>query len=101
MLGIIAVLILPGEEEVMAGSSQRKRKFFLYLLAAFVFGTIACVNTWDLPVYAVLFATVLIVQTILEKRMAPKVEIFVSLSFCLLTVILLYALSYLFYWPFY
>ena len=101
MLGIIAVLVLPGEEEVMAGSSQHRRKFFLYLLAAFVFGTIACVNTWDMPVYALLFTMVLIVQTILEKRMSPRLEIFVSLSFCLLTVILLYALSYLFYWPFY
>src|SRR5947209_14558679 len=70
-------------------------------MTGFIIRTIGCINTWDLPVYAVLFATVLIVQTILEKRMAPKVEIFVSVSFCLLTVILLYALSYLFYWPFY
>jgi len=101
MLGIVAALLLPGGEESITGPAKRRRTFCLYLLAAFVFGTIACVNTWDMPVYAVLFATALIMQTILEKRWAEKLELFVSLAYCLLTVVLLYALGYLFYWPFY
>ncbi len=36
----------------------------LYLLAAFVFGTIACVNTWDMPVYALLLAVALVIRTV-------------------------------------
>src|SRR5436305_15093124 len=100
MLGILAALML-NDNRNLPPDKRRWENVGLYLLAAFVFGTIACVNTWDMPVYAVLFTAVLIVQTILEKRMSPRLEIFVSLSFCLLTVILLYALSYLFYWPFY
>ena len=101
MLGIVAALFLPGGEESMSDAAQRRRTLCLYLLAAFVLGTIACVNTWDMPVYAVLLAAALIIRTILAKRLAAKLEMCIALGFCLVTVGLLYALGYLFYWPFY
>jgi YYY domain-containing protein len=85
---------------VLAGTLGAGRTS-LYFLAAFVFGTIACVNTWDMPVYALLLGVALLLRTMQEKRESPKHELFVALGFCLTMMVLLYGLGYLFYWPFY
>src|SRR5260370_702193 len=69
--------------------------------AAFVFGTIACVNPWDTPVYALILGAVLIIRKLRERRGEPKRELFVSLALTLAVFALLCGLGYLFYWPFY
>ena len=45
-----------------------------YLLAAFVFGTIACINPWDMPVYALLLgvALLLVGGTIADLALAAN-----------------------------
>ncbi len=101
MLGIVAALMLSGGDQIKTTATPRKRNFFLYLLAAFIFGTITCVNTWDMPVYAALLAAVLILQVILTKRQSSRLEMCLSLAFCLATLLIIFGLSYIFYWPFY
>ncbi|MFL5658154.1 MAG: DUF2298 domain-containing protein, partial [Ktedonobacteraceae bacterium] len=101
MLGIAATFILSDGGEAISIGERRWGKLLLYLLAAFVFGTIACVNPWDMPVYALLLALVLIVRTIQEKRQTPKLTMLTSLGICLVTFALLFGLGYLFYLPFY
>ena len=107
MLGIAAAFFLPhGDNDTITVGEQRWEtygRYSLYGLAAFVFGTIACVNTWDMPVYALVLAAVLLIRTIREKRAIPgeRLELWFSLGFSLLTLAVLYGLGYLFYWPFY
>src|ERR1700737_4354010 len=101
MFGLVATLVLPANGEVVSAAERRGGKVLWYLFAAFVFGTIACVNPWDIPVYALILAVVLMVQTIQEKRQAPTLEMFVSLAYTLITVVLLCGLGYLLYFPFY
>lgn len=62
MLGVLLALLLShkGEET----TPRRWERVMIYLLIAFVFGTIACVNPWDMPVYALLLAGVLIIQRV-------------------------------------
>ena len=100
MLGVVATLLLSHSEKSLASSPSYERPV-VYLIAAFVFGTIACVNPWDMPVYAVLLAVVLIVQRVMEKRQERRTELFIALGFRLITVVMLFALGYLFYVPFY
>src|SRR6185312_10818770 len=65
MLGIIAALLLSKKREPTGSIRERRQEsFLLYALVAFIFGTIACVNPWDMPVYASLLILVLIVQRV-------------------------------------
>ncbi len=64
MLGIAAALLLSRSGESTMPGEQRRGKALLYILAAFVFGTIACINPWDMPVYAVILGAVLIIREI-------------------------------------
>ena len=73
----------------------------MYGMAAFVFGTIACVNTWDMPVYALILGAVLLFRTLQEHWQEPIVTKLVSLGFALVTWLVLCGLGYLLYWPFY
>ncbi len=98
MLGILAALLLSGDEKYEPPHGERAP---LYLLAAFIFGTIACVNPWDMPVYAVLLAAVLVIQKLLDRKQRTKVEIVVESGFRLMIAVLLCGLGYLFYLPFY
>lgn len=105
MLGIIATLLLSGSAGNEGKEDQGKKpwseKVSLYLLAAFVFGTIACVNTWDMPVYALLLAVALLIRTVQQRGQKNLFELLISLGLCLVTIVLLCGLGYLFYWPFY
>ncbi|GAC1345766.1 MAG: hypothetical protein NVSMB27_08330 [Ktedonobacteraceae bacterium] len=101
MLGLVAALLLPANQESISVAERRGGNILWYLLAAFVFGTIACVNPWDMPVYALILAVALMVRTIQEHRLAPRLEMFVSLAYTLVTFILLCGLGYLLYFPFF
>jgi YYY domain-containing protein len=104
MLGILAALLLSargvGEESVPSGV-YRRSQMGLYLLAAFVFGTITTVNTWDMPVYALLLAAVLLIRTYQEHGQEAKSELAIALGFRLALIAAIFALGYLFYLPFY
>lgn len=104
MLGILATCLLStGAQSVapLADRVYRRERVLRYLLAAFVFGTITCVNTWDMPVYACLLAVVLVVQCVQELRGSPVSELFVALLYRVGTLLLIYGCGYLFYLPFY
>jgi YYY domain-containing protein len=101
MLGIVGTMLLSGNAKPESPGERRWGNALLYLLAAFVFGTIACVNPWDTPVYALILGAVLIIRKLRERRGEPKRELFVSLVLTLAAFALLCGLGYLFYWPFY
>ena len=101
MLGIVGTMLLSGNAKPEASGEHRWGNILLCLLAAFVFGTIACVNPWDMPVYALILGAVLIIRKLRGRRGEPKRELFVSLALTLAAFALLCGLGYLFYWPFY
>jgi YYY domain-containing protein len=102
MLGIVAMLLRPRPRSLESGTKdERCGNIALYLVAALVFGTIATVNPWDMPVFALLLAMALIVRTLYEKRYAPKLEIALSLGFTVVGIAIICGLGYLLYWPFY
>src|SRR5207253_8382649 len=65
-----AALMLPDNRN-LPPDKRRWENVGLYLLAAFVFGTIACVNTWDMPVYALLLTVVLVIRTVHGWQASP------------------------------
>ncbi len=100
MLGIVAMLLRP-RAQLDEFRDGRFGNITLYLVAAFVFGTIATVNPWDMPVFALLLATALIVRTLYEKRREPKLEKVIALGFTVVGIAIICGLGYLLYWPFY
>jgi YYY domain-containing protein len=104
MLGIVATLLLFDKPTgVVTGETLNRNiaKCMLYGLAAFIFGTIACVNPWDMPVYALLLAVVLLLRTIQVKRGMGKLELSISLAFTPVIFAFVAIGGYLLYWPFY
>lgn len=101
MLGIIATFLLSERPQQADSAATFFQRLPLYLFAAFVFGTIASINPWDMPVYALLLTATLGILTFQEKRQGPKNELFIALVFRLIGVLGLCALGYLFYLPFY
>jgi len=101
MLGIAATLLLTAN--VMDGTKAERRvgNITLYALAAFIFGTIACINPWDMPAYGLILATVLLLRVIYEKWGEPKLELLLAVAFRLVFIVLLCGAGYLLYWPFY
>ncbi|HEV2474196.1 MAG TPA: DUF2298 domain-containing protein, partial [Chthonomonadales bacterium] len=88
MLGIIAALFV--EENVA-----------LYMLAAFVLGTLACINPWDMPVYALLLAVTLLLRRFFATSGQPMRQRLGALSITLVSTVALLLASFLLYWPFY
>ena len=72
-----------------------------YLLAAFVFGTISCVNPWDMPVCALVLGAALLIDAFYVHRGEEPLSRWIALGKRLCVYALLCALSYLFFWPFY
>ena len=101
MLGVVGSFLLSSDKQDGRSGERRPVNVLLYLLAAFTFGTIACVNPWDMPVFALLLGVVLLLRKLQEQRGKPKSELFFSLGFTLLVVVSLCGLGYLFYLPFY
>jgi YYY domain-containing protein len=101
MLGVAATILLTYNMADGTLFERRVGNFSLYALAAFIFGTIACINPWDMPAYGLILATVLLLRVIYEKWGEPKVELLLSLAFRVVFIGLLCGLGYLLYWPFY
>ena len=101
MLGFVGSLLLSNDDRNGGSGERGFGNILLYLFAAFTFGTIACVNPWDMPVYALLLGIALLLRKIQEHRDKPKSELFCSLGFSLILVVSLCGLGYLFYLPFY
>ncbi len=101
MMGVVGSLLLASDGRNSRSEERRSGNILLYLLAAFTFGTIACVNPWDMPVYALLLGIVLLLRTLQEHKGKPKSDLFFSIGFALILVVSLCGLGYLFYLPFY
>ena len=101
MLGVVAMLLLSKTSKELVVTAYRKERWLLYTLAAFTFGTIAVVNPWDIPVYALLLAAALLIGTIYRKRQEPLLELLISLGYTIVGIALICGIGYLCYWPFY
>jgi YYY domain-containing protein len=101
MLGIAATILLSYNTSNGTILERRVGNITLYALAAFVFGTIACINPWDMPAYGLILATVLLLRVIYEKWGEQKVKLLLSLAFRVAFIALLCGVGYLLYWPFY
>jgi YYY domain-containing protein len=101
MLGILATFLLSAQQQPPGSAPTFLKQLPLSLFAAFIFGTIACVNPWDMPVYAVLLTLTLCIVTFQERRQGPKSALFIALLLRLAFVGIVCALGYLFYLPFY
>ncbi len=104
MLGIVSAILVSGESILRNDGARlrlRWRSLPLYALAAFVFGSIVCINPWDMPVYALLMAAALLIRTVVDSSgwsaRARAASVLVSLAI----YTALCGLAYLFYLPFY
>ena len=97
MLGLLAATLLWPQDQ----SVSRYQRLALYALLAFVFGTIACVNPWDIPVYALLLLAVLLVQYVQVHGQEALLERLFGLGYRLLTALVIALVGYLCYFPFY
>nr|MBA2284817.1 hypothetical protein [Ktedonobacteraceae bacterium] len=101
MLGLAVALLLSTSDSSLTPAERRRMFPGLYVLLAFVFGTIACVNPWDMPVYVVVLAAIFVMQKVQETRGSSRREIGIALAFHLVTLALVCGLGYLCYAPFY
>ena len=105
MLGIVAAILVSGESILHNDVGSRLRLNWsslpLYALAAFVFGSLTCINPWDMPVYALLTAAALLIRTVVDSRGWSARARAASVLVALLIYISLCGLAYLFYLPFY
>ncbi len=104
MLGIVSAILVSGESILQTGGTRLRLRWSslpLYALAAFVFGSLACINPWDMPLYALLTAAALLIRTVVDSSgwsaRARAVSVLVSLAI----YAALCGLAYLFYLPFY
>ena len=101
----------PGSPAGIESPASPYERPLLYLFAAFTIGTIACVNPWDMPLYVLLLAAVLVIQRLLFPGRVgiplrgatgeTKLALVMALALRLGMAAAFYALGYLFYWPFY
>ncbi len=104
MLGIVSAILVSGESilhHVDTRLRLRWRSLPLYALAAFIFGSLACINPWDMPLYALLTAAALLLRTIVDSSGWPTRMRAMSALVSLAIYAALCGLAYLFYLPFY
>ncbi|MGH2496154.1 MAG: DUF2298 domain-containing protein [Ktedonobacteraceae bacterium] len=104
MLGIVAAILVAGESILHYDGDRLRLKWSslpLYALAAFIFGSLACINPWDMPVYALLAAAALLIRTIADARGWSARARAMSVLVALAIYAALCGLAYLFYLPFY
>ncbi|HKV59514.1 MAG TPA: DUF2298 domain-containing protein [Ktedonobacteraceae bacterium] len=104
MLGIVAAIMASGESILHHDGDGLRLKWSslpLYALAAFIFGSLACINPWDMPVYALLTAAALLIRTIVDARGWSARAKALSVLVALAIYAALCGLAYLFYLPFY
>jgi YYY domain-containing protein len=101
LIGLIVALLLGRHDEQQFSLGQRIGKIILYVLVAFAFGTVACVNPWDMPVYGLLLGVVMLLRTFWQTRGMQVREQIIAYARSATGFLLLCGLAYLFYWPFY
>jgi YYY domain-containing protein len=97
MLGLLAATLCSPQDR----NISRYQRLALYALLAFVFGTIACVNPWDMPVYALLLFVVLLVEYLQTRGQEAWLERLIGLGYRILTALVIALAGYLCYAPFY
>ncbi|HEY6541927.1 MAG TPA: DUF2298 domain-containing protein, partial [Ktedonobacteraceae bacterium] len=104
MLAIISAMLISGKS-ILRNDGLRLRlnwsSLLLYALAAFIFGTLACINPWDMPVYALLAAAALLIRSVIDSRGWSARRRAASVLASLAIYVALCGLAYLFYLPFY
>lgn len=101
MLGLIASFFLARQARTVVEREKRINRLLFCLLAAFVFGATSCINPWDMPVCAVLLGAGLLIDTFYAQRERPLAQRWYALGEIAGVYLLVCALSYLYYWPFY
>jgi YYY domain-containing protein len=101
LLGLLASFFLEQKAGGVCRREELPGRLLFYLLAAFVFGTIACVNPWDMPVCALVLGAALLIDAFYVHRGEEPLSRWIALGKRLCVYALLCALSYLFFWPFY
>ena len=101
LLGLIASFFLAARVKPVTRREEQLSRPLFYLLAAFIFGTIACVNPWDTPVCALLLGAAMLIETFYTQRGAAPLQRWIAFGKMLCVYLLLCALSYIYYWPFY
>ena len=104
MLSIVAAILVSGESILYLDVTRlrlRWRSLPLYALAAFVFGSVACINPWDMPLYALLTAAALLLRMVVDSsgwsaRMRARSALVLLAIYAALC-----GLAYLLYLPFY
>ncbi|GHO91740.1 hypothetical protein KSF_017880 [Reticulibacter mediterranei] len=103
MLGILAALFLSIKEpgRVDEAHMRLRERGALYLIAAIIFGTIACINPWDVPAYLLLLGATLLIRCLLEKKPVTLGALGSVLVPCAGVLIAIVAVGYGLYLPFY
>ncbi|MEO7019796.1 MAG: DUF2298 domain-containing protein, partial [Ktedonobacteraceae bacterium] len=101
ILGLVASFFLASKVKVTTKREEQGSHLLWYLLVAFIFGGITCVNPWDMPVYALILGASLLIENFYALRTEPFVQRVLSVGQTLCLALLLFGLSYLYYWPFY
>ncbi|WP_161975334.1 DUF2298 domain-containing protein [Tengunoibacter tsumagoiensis] len=99
LLSILAALLLTGGPDEPRWFAPEV--ILRYLCAAFLLGTLACVNPWDMPAYSCLLVIALVGQRYLQVRRQRPRQIIQALLGRAILAGLVYGGSYLFFVPFY
>jgi YYY domain-containing protein len=98
MLGLMGSLFLASSVE---GRQEALSRPLFYLLVAFVFGSLICINPWDMPVYALVLGVSLLLENFYARRADLPLLRWSSAVKTLCLYLLLVGLGYFYYWPFY
>lgn len=101
MLGLVAALFLARKIPAATKREAQVSRLLWYALATLIFGSIACVNPWDMPVYALILGVSMLIDSIYVYRSEPALGRLLHAVRTLCLFLLLYGLSYVCYWPFY
>ncbi len=100
-LGLAASLFLARKVPVATKREIRVSRVLWYVLAAFIFGAIACVNPWDMPVYALILGASLLIENFYALREEALLRRVLGTVQTLCLAVLLFFMSYVYFWPFY
>lgn len=101
MLALLASLLLIPHSSTPGGGTVCAELLAWSMLAAFIFGTIACVNPWDMPIYAILLCAALCIRVLRGAKFATRSELLIALFRRLVLAGIICVVGYLLYTPFY